>query len=132
MVTAMLLKILLTAAVILGAVLILRRRVRRVAQAQVATPTRVQPEIPKSRIQYVAAYGLLLAMFGGAGFFIYLEWQDSYQVVDVRVIDSRTGNTVNYRARRGDIDGRTLRTMDGREITLADVERMELGGSSPP
>jgi len=126
----MLLKILLTASVILGAILILRRRMHRVAQVRVAAQTGVQPEIPKSRIQYVAAYGVLLVMLGGAGFFIYLEWQDSYQVVDVRVIDSSTGNEVNYRARRGDIDGRTLRTLDGREITLADVERMELGAAA--
>jgi hypothetical protein len=128
----MLMKILLTAAVILGAILILRRRVHRVAQVQVAAQTGRQPEIAKSRIQYVAAYGLLLVMLVGAGFFIYLEWQDSYQVVGVRVIDSRTGNTVSYRARRGDIDGRTFLTLDGREITLADVERMELGASSSP
>lgn len=126
----MLLKILLTASVILGAILILRRRMHRVAQVRVAAQTGVRPEIPKSRIQYVAAYGVLLVMLGGAGFFIYLEWQDSYQVVDVRVIDSSTGNEVNYRARRGDIDGRTLRTLDGREITLADVERMELGAAA--
>lgn len=128
----MLLKILLTAAVILGAILILRRRVRRVAQAPGVAQAGMQPEITKSRIQTVAAYGVLLVMLGGAGFFIYLEWEDSYQVVGVQVINSRTGNTVSYKARRGDIDGRTFRTLDGREITLADVERMELGGSSSP
>lgn len=128
----MLMKILLTAAVILGAVLILRRRMHRVAQAQAATQVRVQPEPPNTRIQAIAAYGVLLVMLAGAGFFIYLEWQDSYQVITVRVVNSSTGKTVYYQARRGEIDGRTFRTLDGREVTLAEVERMELGGSAPP
>lgn len=126
----MLMKILLTAAVILGAVLILRRRMRRVAQSQAPAQVSVPPEPPKSHIQMIAAYSLLFVMLVGAGFFIYLEWQEGYQVVGVRVINSQTGKTVHYQARRSEIDGRTFRTLDGREITLAEVERMELGGSA--
>jgi hypothetical protein len=122
----MLMKILLTVTVILAAILVLRRRVQRVAQVQ---PVRAAPlPAAKSRLPYFIAYTLLLVMLGGAGFFMYLQWQDSYQVVNVRVIDSRTGNVVHYQARRGDVEGRRFRALDGRDVTLADVERMELGG----
>lgn len=119
----MLLKILLTVLVILGAVLVLRRRVLRVQQ----TAPAARPAAEKNRLAYAAAYGLVLVMLAGAAFFVYLEWADSYRVVNVQVIDARTGKSVNYRAHRGEVEGRTFRTLDGVTITLADVERMELG-----
>ena len=120
----MLLKILLTAAVILGSVLVLRRRALRVQQ----TAPAAQPAAAKPRLAYVAAYGLVSVMLAGAVFFIYLEWADSYQVVKVQVIDARTGKSVSYKAHRGEVEGRSFRTLDGLKVTLADVERMELGG----
>lgn len=123
----MLMKILLTASVILGAVLILRRRAQRVSQARVARTPAV-PAVEKSRLPHVVAYTVLIIMLGGAGFFMYLQWQDGYQVINVRVIDSRSGNVVHYQARRGEIEGRSFRALDGRVVTLAEVERMELGG----
>ena len=123
----MLMKILLTATVILGAILILRRRAQRVSQVRVVREASI-PAVEKSRLPHMVAYTVLLIMLGGAGFFMYLQWQDSYQVINVRVIDSRTGNVVHYQARRGDVEGRSFRALDGREVTLAEVERMELGG----
>jgi len=119
----MLLKILLTAAVILGAVLILRKRAYRVQQS--AVPTMPQPKAPQSRLPHYAAYGLVSIMLAAALCFVYLEWEDSYQVVTVRVIDTRSGNIVNYEAYRGDVAERSLLTLDGRMVSLAEVERME-------
>jgi len=57
---------------------------------------------------------------------LYFDLEKNYRVVTVRVINSDNGQVVEYRARRGDIDGRTFETLDGRVVTLADVERMEL------
>jgi len=122
-VDAMLLKILLTAMVIFGAVLALRKRTHSVQQS--AAPTMPKPKVPTSRLPHYAAYGLVSIMLAGALYFVYLEWVDSYQIVTVRVIDTRSGNTVNYEAYRGDVAERSLLTMDGRMVSLAEVERME-------
>jgi len=122
-VVTMLLKILLTVAVILGAVLTLRKRAHRVQQSTITTMP--QPKAPLSRLPHYAAYGLVSIMLAGALYFVYLEWEDSYQVVTVRVIDTRSGNTVNYEAYRGDVAARSLLTLDGKMVSLAEVERME-------
>ena len=46
--------------------------------------------------------------------------------MQVQVVNAATGAIVLYEARRRDIEGRVVRTLDGREIRLADVERMIL------
>ncbi|HEC16512.1 MAG TPA: antitermination protein NusG [Sedimenticola sp.] len=120
----MLLKILLTSLVILGAVLVLRRRAAQVQQSAAVRHSAVG----KPRPAHIAAFGLVSVMLAGAIFFVCLEWIDGYQVVRIRVIDTRSGSAVSYEARRSDVDGRSFRTLDGVTVTLADVERMELGG----
>jgi hypothetical protein len=68
-------------------------------------------------------------MLTGSGMFLYQQWRDAYQVVTLRVVDSRSGHAATYQAYRGDIEGRSFRTLDGRTITLAEVERLEQQGS---
>jgi len=67
-------------------------------------------------------------MLLATGMFLYAEWREAYQVVTVRVINSHTGVARSYRARLKDVQGRSFATLDGRMVTLADVESMELGG----
>lgn len=57
-----------------------------------------------------------------------LEWRSAHEIVPVRVINSATGGAVEYEAYRTDIEARTFRTLDGRRVNLADVERLEVGG----
>ncbi|MES9845352.1 MAG: hypothetical protein ABW162_00450 [Candidatus Sedimenticola sp. PURPLELP] len=76
----------------------------------------------------IAATAVIALMIVGAGGYAYFQWQDAYQVINVRVIDTRSGNTVTYRAYKGDVDGRSFTTTEGRTVTLAEVERLELGG----
>ncbi|MET0106931.1 MAG: hypothetical protein ABW072_17595 [Sedimenticola sp.] len=118
-------KLLLTALVILGAVLVIRRRAQaRPAPVQVVS----QPESPRKGIMMIAATAVVALMIIGAGAYVYFQWQDSNQVVNVRVIDTRSGNTVSYRAYKGDVEGRSFVTTEGRKVSLAEVERLELGG----
>ncbi|MES9936037.1 MAG: hypothetical protein ABW153_06305 [Sedimenticola sp.] len=118
-------KLLLTALVILGAVLVIRRRAQaRPAPVQVAP----QSESPRKGIMMIAATAVVALMIIGAGAYVYFQWQDSNQVINVRVIDTRSGNAVNYKAYKGDVEGRTFVTTEGRKVTLAEVERLELGG----
>ena len=54
------------------------------------------------------------------------EWHSGRQVVVVRVIHVETGEMVTYQALRSQVHGRTFQTTDGRQVRLADVERMEV------
>ncbi|MCW8908159.1 MAG: antitermination protein NusG [Sedimenticola sp.] len=127
----MFLKLLLTALVIAGAILTLRMRRQRATQ-QSAPELRVlnapSAETPGRRrlVRFLAA-GLVLLMLAGASLYLYHQWRDTYQVVTVRVIDTRSGQSTTYRAYKGDIEGRTFLTTDERTVTLAEVERMEIG-----
>ncbi|OQX45445.1 MAG: hypothetical protein B0D86_03640 [Candidatus Sedimenticola endophacoides] len=71
---------------------------------------------------------LVVIMVAGAGFYLFHQWRDAYQIVSVRVIDTRSGQTVTYQAYKGDIEGRRFITTRGVVVSLAEVERMELGG----
>ena len=81
----------------------------------------------RRRLARVLAAGLVLLMLAGAGLYLYHQWRDTYQVVTVRVIDTRSGQATTYQAYKGDIQGRTFVTTDERTVTLAEVERMEIG-----
>jgi hypothetical protein len=74
----------------------------------------------------IGLVALLIAITGG---YLYLEWADAHEEVIIRVVNTRTGDASTYLARKKDVHGRSFETIDGRVITLADVERMELVGS---
>ena len=77
------------------------------------------------------AYATVITMLVGSGVYFYFQWKDAYQVVSVRIIDTRSGKEVVYQAYKGDVDGRSFQTTDGRIVTLAEVERLELGERMP-
>ncbi len=123
-------KILFTAAVIALVYLVARHRG---AAGQSGVPTRRQGQAPVStpvdtRVPRYLAYGLLGIMLAGSSVFVFLEWRDQYRVVNVRVVNTNTGQGVDYRARRGDVQDRSFETLDGRRVVLAAVERLEMGG----
>ena len=124
-------KILLTLLVIAGAVVAIRRR-NRMNMLGDSRPSAV-PAIEsistgkRSALQF-AAIGLVALMLIGTRFYLYHQWQDAYQIVSVHVIDTRSGKTVTYEAYKGDVKERSFVTVSGRQVHLAEVERMELGG----
>ncbi len=118
-------KILLTLFVILVAWLVIRHRQQRMhIIAQQPTPVLAEPK-PSNHWKW-AGYGLAAVMVLGSGLFLYMQWQDQYRLVTVQVIDSLSGNRTEYRARRMDVGERGFMTLDGREVTVADTERIEL------
>lgn len=123
----MFLKILLTLLVIIGAALTLRLR-KRPAQPTIANDMERQAPTGESSIPKVAAYGALAIMLFGCAMFIYYQWQDTWKVVTVRVINSGNGKESIYQAYKSDVRERSFTTTDGRTVNLAEVERMELGG----
>lgn len=116
-------KILLTLAVLVAAILIIRVRLRRSA----ARPAGLSGTAARSgKPIRVAAYTLLAVMFGGSLLYLILEWRTQREVVQVRVVNAYTGESVRYEARRGAVQARQFMTLNGRWIVLAEVERLEL------
>jgi hypothetical protein len=102
---------------------LIQTRLRRGSANASSEPRR---PIVSPRAFRVIAYGLLGSMLIGTLAWLILDWETGRQVVIVRVINSDTGSTTLYRARRSDVsDGRRFfTTIDGRQILLANVERM--------
>lgn len=121
----MIAKILLTLSVIFIAWLFIGQRQRR--QNSLATRPLAIP-IKQSPNGYWRWAGYLLAtmMILGSGLFLYQAWQDHYRIVSVLVIDTQSGNTMQYQARRGDVEARRFVTLDGKEVSVASNERIEL------
>jgi len=116
----MITKLLFTFAVIAGVILLVkfRRRVPQQAQAP------VQDETAQGfRWLALAAVGLMII---GSAFFIWQTWRDASEVLVLNVVDTRSGKITEYQAYRSDLDGRSFRTLDGRRITLAETERLEV------
>jgi hypothetical protein len=71
-----------------------------------------------------AAYVVVAVMVFGTGFYLFQSWDRRHQVVEVQVVNPYNGDVQRYEARRGDIEGRTFRTLDGRLIRIAEMERL--------
>jgi len=118
-------KLFVTAAVILGAYLVIRARMRRNTES--ASPdVPCSPPILSAAALRNLAYGLLTLMLVGSALYLFLGWSSNQDLVRVQVINANTGAITDYQARRGDVEGRSFQTIDGRRVTLADVERMVL------
>ena len=53
------------------------------------------------------------------------QWQAAHRILDIRVIGSG-GEVTTYRAYKAEVRGRRFSTLDGREVTIADSERIEI------
>lgn len=73
-----------------------------------------------------AAYGFAALIVTGSVVWYYSAWQDGQQVVIIRVINTGSGQSATYQARKGSIDGRSFRTVDGFVVRVADAERIEV------
>lgn len=97
---------------------------------------RIPLEIPPPHLSYPpmvwhgkmgkAALILLVAAALSVLSMVYSHWRSSGQLVEVQVFNVDTGKKTFYEAFKSDIHGRTFVTQDGRSITLADVERLEI------
>jgi hypothetical protein len=121
----MITKLLLTIGVILVAWLVLRNRQKRMSAPPPAPRLQVAARDGVNPWKW-AGYLLVVVMILGSGLFLYAEWQDRYRVVTVGVVNTQTGERIEYQARRMDVEDRRFVTLDGREVSVADTERIEL------
>lgn len=125
----MITKILLTIAVIMGLVMYLRRRSStRAVNSTTSSVARhpVEPIIPRG-ILYIFVALMLIS----SAVIFYYNWEKSYRIITVRVINTQSGHVDEYQVRRGEVDGRKFETINGKVVILADVERMEIDVASP-
>jgi hypothetical protein len=60
-----------------------------------------------------------------------MGWQQRNEVVEVVVVDTRTGDRTTYQVRRKALGDREFRTVDGRLVSLGSADRMELVDPAP-
>jgi len=120
----MLTKILLTTAVIVAVLLYLRTQ----SPAAAAPQPKEQEMDPATlrRARNMATGVILLILIGVGSLVYYFKWVEEHQLVVVRVVNSATDSVATYTVFANKVEGRTFVTKDGRTITLADVERMEV------
>lgn len=116
----MITKILFTALVIVGVIVFYRMRSRNDVP-KTSTPT----THPKFDPAHLVAYAVVAVLIAITGVIYVLNRADDHRLVNIRVINTRTGHTVIYQAYQNKIDGRSFETTDGRSVTLSEVERVE-------
>ena len=120
-------KILLTLILLLSLYLLVRARLR-LAKVAGTRPLPSRPPFLSRPRRQILAYGLVVSMMAGSLIFLYLKWEKGQEILRVRVINTLNGTSFTYEARRHAIEaeGRRFRTLDGREVILAEVERLVL------
>ena len=114
-------KILLTLAVIVACMLMLS------ARAKPALKTIPDPAAERNRILLrKAAIGFMVIMVIAAGTMIYLEADNRGPVVTVHVINTQSGARKSYQAIKSDIQSDGFTTLDGLQVFVAGVERIEI------
>ncbi|NCA70074.1 MAG: hypothetical protein EOM91_08195 [Sphingobacteriia bacterium] len=120
-------KLLLTVVVIIAAFLVVRERWRSDRAIAGAVAPR-SPLIPPVLIRALA-YLLLASMVIGSAIYLVLDMGEEPGVVQAQVVNANTGSVTQYLIRRDSLDGRRFVTADGREVRLADVERLIIGAA---
>lgn len=115
-------QLLLTAVVILVVFLVVR--LRRAPGRAAAQPGATGGRRPSP--QALAGWALLGIMVLGASVAFYLQWSDAHEVVTVEVVDGRSGERTRYQVYRKEVGDRRFRTVDGREVSLGQADRMVL------
>ena len=113
-------KLLFTALVVAGVYALYRVRSR-------TGPQLAKPDNPAdNRFGRLVSYGFVGVLIMISAIAYYFHWQSQQQVVSVRVLDSGSGNLTTYQVYRHSLEGRHLRTVDGRTVRLGTRERLEI------
>jgi hypothetical protein len=73
-----------------------------------------------------AALAFMVVMALAAGAMIYLEVDKRSEIVTVHVINTQSGASKSYRVRKNEIHGDGFTTMDGLQVFVAAIERIEI------
>ncbi|MCG6942003.1 MAG: hypothetical protein LJE69_12225 [Thiohalocapsa sp.] len=125
-------KLLLTVAIIVLAFYAIRERAAEIRsglrsdgagrRAQAAGRA-AGPRSRRSLIQIAAAL-VVVVMLAGSGLALWQRWTRGHDVVTVEVANPITGSIERFEARRTDVGDHSVRTLDGRQIRVSEVERI--------
>ena len=76
----------------------------------------------------IASYLFLVFMVGIGAALYYYRWQDDHQVITVNLHSADQDTPVSYQVYKFQLRDRTFTTVDGRQVTVASSERMEIIG----
>jgi hypothetical protein len=116
-------KILLTLGIIVALVIFMR------VKGQERVPHNHAPTKPVSEGEKMFRQGawlFLVFMVISAIVFMYFGWNERHSLVNVHIINTRTGETTTYQAEQQDVKSDRFKTLQGRTVYLADIERMEI------
>lgn len=74
----------------------------------------------------LVGYALAAVMIVTAGTLTWIGYRERNEIIEVVVVDARSGERVVYNVRRKALGEREFRTVDGRRISLGASDRMEL------
>jgi len=122
-------KLLLTVAIIVLAFYAIRQRAaeRRSGGADEGAAAR-RPDagglLRRPKLIQIAAALVVAIMLVGSALALWQGFTRGRDVVTVEVANPITGSVERFEARRTDVGDRTLRTLDGRQIRVSEVERI--------
>ena len=119
----MLTKILLTLAVIIGAIMVLRHRRLNPQPATKQIATEEQDDI-QWVIKWVA-YGLVSLILLTGTIMYGLDWQEDHRLFDIKIINPQTGKIDEYQAYKKDMHGRSFISLTGQRVAVSELERLE-------
>ena len=126
----MLTKILFTALIVVALLFYVRHQQAKQTKAySTRDPVRDSPRMISESARWrsrVAAYTALALILAVGGVLYYRDWKEDYRVITIRIINTSTGEVGSYLAYRSMVRGRSFVTLDGRTITVADSERIEM------
>ena len=114
-------KILITLGVIVGCMMMLSARAKPKLRT-VANPATVRNRM----LMRNAAIGFMVVMVLAAGTMIYLEMDQRSSIVTVHVINTQSGSSKSYRVKKNEIHSDGFTTMDGVQVFVAGIERIEI------
>ncbi len=117
----MITKILFTLAVIMICMWMLSARAKPELQ-RVANPAVAR----NKKLIRNAALAFMAVMVVAASVMIYLEVDQRSEIVTVRVINTQSGASTSYRVKKNDIQSDGFTTMDGVQVFVASIERIEI------
>jgi len=133
--SAMIGKILLTLAVIVVAYLMVRRNSESKPDTVMSAPAKIAAGVKRKSPDptlhddlRTASYLFLFFMVVVGAALYYYRWQDDHQLITVRLYSADQADPTSYEVYKYHLAERSFTTVDGRVITVAGSDRMEVIG----